>query len=252
MATDEPTSPGATLTRSERFVFANVSALVTTTDALAGTIVRMGDLNREVLKVSLGADLVDIPARPPAGKCRRITYVGQLYPLQGVEVAVRALGELSDCELHVVGGRERDIARLKTLADELGVSERIVFHGHVAPAKVTAFMTAAEVLIVPSRNAGRMPVVAHTKLYEYLAAGRPIVASNLPAIAEEVTDGKDVILVAPDDPKALAEGIRRVLDDSVLADSLAEGARRRARDFTWSARAERLIGVFESKRKADD
>ena len=252
LATDDPTSPDASLTASERFVFESVSALVTTTDALAAAIVRLGGLEREVIKVRMATDLPDVPARVPGRTPKRITYTGQLYPLQGIEVAIEAMVELPDCELHLVGGRERDIARLKTLARELSVSERTVFHGHVAPAAVPGFMALSDVLILPSRDAERMPVVAHTKLYEYLAAGRPIVASNLPSIAEEVTDGTDAVLVMPDDSSALAGGIRQVIEDPVLAGRIAERARRRTSEFTWTARADELTRIFESKRDTDD
>ena len=157
---------------------------------------------------------------------------------------LEAMKRLPECRLNLVGGSGKDIERLRGQAREIGVAERVVFHGHVAPARVAAFLTEADVLVLPSRNAGRMGVVAHTKLYEYLAAGRPIVAADLPSIAEELTDGTDAILVKPDDGEAFADGIRRVLEDAELARSLGREARLRGQGFTWLARTEKLVEVF--------
>jgi glycosyltransferase involved in cell wall biosynthesis len=75
------------------------------------------------------------------------------------------------------------------------------------------------------------------KLYEYLAAGRPIVASDVPAIREVVTDGETAILVPPDDPEALAEGIAGLLAAPVLAERIGAVGRAWVQGCTWDARA---------------
>jgi glycosyltransferase involved in cell wall biosynthesis len=79
------------------------------------------------------------------------------------------------------------------------------------------------------------------KLFEYMAAGVPVVASDLPALREVLRDGENAVLVAPDDPGALAQGIRRVLEDKPLADRLAAQARRDAQAHTWTARAQAIL-----------
>ena len=243
LATD---SPDLALTGSERYVFSNADALVSTTDSLAAIVTRLAHPSRPVLKLPHAADFVDVPAPQSISTVPRITYVGQLYPLQGVELVLEALVRLPHCELHLVGGPPRDVQRLRKLSAELGLSQRTVFHGHVPPASVSSFLAQADVLVLPARNAGRMPFVAHTKLYEYLAAGRPIVAADLPSVAEELSDGVDALLVPPDDPQALADAIRRLLDDPPLRESLSQAARLKARTFTWQVRTDRLVEVFRS------
>ena len=81
------------------------------------------------------------------------------------------------------------------------------------------------------------------KLFEYMAAGRPIVACDVPALREVLRHGENAWLVAPDDPRSLAEGIRTVLDDQALAARLAERAASDVRARTWEARAARIVSA---------
>jgi glycosyltransferase involved in cell wall biosynthesis len=82
------------------------------------------------------------------------------------------------------------------------------------------------------------------KLFDYLAAGLPIVAVDYPTIREILRDGENCLLVAPNDPAALATAIRRLLADRVLASRLGQQARLDAADYTWDRRAERLLAAF--------
>jgi glycosyltransferase involved in cell wall biosynthesis len=86
------------------------------------------------------------------------------------------------------------------------------------------------------------------KLFEYMAAGRPIVASDLPAIREVLHHDVDALLVAAGDPAALAAGIERVLADPGLARRLAEAALSAVPAYSWDRRAERLEALFDEIR----
>jgi glycosyltransferase involved in cell wall biosynthesis len=83
------------------------------------------------------------------------------------------------------------------------------------------------------------------KLFEYMRLGRPIVASNLAAIREVLTDGKTALLVPPDDPEALAAALVRLGSDLGLAAALGAAARGLAPEYTWARRAERLEAALE-------
>ena len=77
-----------------------------------------------------------------------------------------------------------------------------------------------------------------------MAMGKPIVAVDLPSIREEVSDGKDVLLAKPEDPRGLAEKIGYVLDNPEVARQLAVNAYRSADGFSYDRRALRLSEVF--------
>jgi glycosyltransferase involved in cell wall biosynthesis len=82
------------------------------------------------------------------------------------------------------------------------------------------------------------------KAFEAMAAGRPILASDLPSSREFLRHGENAWLVAPDDPAALAEGLARLLEDDALSERIARTAFEDAVAFSWDARARRLMDVF--------
>jgi glycosyltransferase involved in cell wall biosynthesis len=82
------------------------------------------------------------------------------------------------------------------------------------------------------------------KLFEYMAAGRAIVASDLPAVREVLTHGANAVLVPPGDPDALADGIRSLEADAPMRARLADAARTAVAEYSWSRRAERLESLF--------
>jgi glycosyltransferase involved in cell wall biosynthesis len=81
------------------------------------------------------------------------------------------------------------------------------------------------------------------KLFEYMASGRPVVATSIPSVSEILRDGVNAILVPPDSPEALAAGIKRALNDPALAKALSERASSDVRGYTWEARAKKLLGI---------
>jgi phosphatidylinositol alpha-mannosyltransferase len=82
-------------------------------------------------------------------------------------------------------------------------------------------------------------------LVEAMAAGVPVVASDIPGYDEVVRDGLDGLLVPPRDPDALAAAVRRVLDEPSLASDLARAGRERALEYSWDAVAPRIEGIYE-------
>ena len=82
------------------------------------------------------------------------------------------------------------------------------------------------------------------KLFEYMASGRPIVASDLPSIREILTHERNALLIAPGNPQALTAAIRRLIEDRALGERIARQALEDAREYTWDRRAARLEALF--------
>jgi glycosyltransferase involved in cell wall biosynthesis len=165
------------------------------------------------------------PAPPAAGRSelglapgsRLVLAVGRLVEQKNHALAIRALGALPDTTLAIAGeGPLR--AELEHLAAEAGVADRVLFLGVRPDAR--ALMGAADAIVLPSRWEG-LPLTA----LEALASGTPLVATNVRGLRELVTDGREALLV-PEQPEALAEALRRVLDDPGLAGRLAEAGKR--------------------------
>jgi glycosyltransferase involved in cell wall biosynthesis len=196
------------------------------------------------------------PAADPSGTRRDVerpggrpvvAYAGHLYAWKGVDVLLDALARVPEADGLIVGGHERepDLARVKALAETLGLASRVTFTGLVDPPNVRALLSQATVLVLPNpASAISSRFTSPLKLFEYMAAGRPIVASDLPAMREVLTPDVHAVLVEPGSAPALAAGIRRVLSDPDLSVRLAGAAATSALNYTWDRRAERLEALL--------
>lgn len=157
----------------------------------------------------------------PAG-ARVIGSVGRLAPQKGFDVLLRAFTRLDDSDAHLVligqGDEER---KLRTLADELGISERVHFAGYRRD--VPRLLGALDVYVHPARFEG-MP----NAVMEAMAAGCPIVATTVDGTTELLRDGIDAWLVPPDDADALRDALQEVLDDPIKAHARGQSAQKRA------------------------
>jgi glycosyltransferase involved in cell wall biosynthesis len=143
---------------------------------------------------------------------------------------------------------------LRHLVDEAicehGLGDRVRLPGLVPHAEMPAYLAACDVLVSPhGRQAdGGEFFGSPTKLFEYMAAGRPIVASAVGQIAETLQNDETALLVPPDDTTALCQAIVRLVDDPDLRKHLAEAAQRSAEEHhTWRQNAERLLGRFRAE-----
>lgn len=236
----------------EEAVFRQARLLVTLTQACKSMLSEEFDVPPERILVAPDA-VAEVPsALPPLqiadGQPPTIVYAGQLYPWKGVGTLIRALRSLPEARLKIVGGLvsgDEHAEALRSLALEQGVFDRLDFTGflpHVQVAEATKGASAA-VVPLPDNPMGRY-FTSPLKLYEYMAAGLPIVASDLPALGEVLRHEQNALLVPPDDPAALAEALRRVLEEPALAERLRSRAHADVTGRTWSARAAAILGAI--------
>jgi glycosyltransferase involved in cell wall biosynthesis len=185
--------------------------------------------------------------RPVASTSPMVVYAGHLYPWKGVDVLLRALAFLPDAQAVIIGGHpaERDLGRLRDLAASLNIADRVQFTGQIPRGEVPGWLDRADVLVMPhTATTVSERYASPLKLFEYMGAGKPIVASDISSIREVLRDGANACLVAPGDPDALAAGIRRVVSDPGLAERMARTAFDEAGHYTWARRAEQLETVL--------
>lgn len=118
-----------------------------------------------------------------------IAYVGQLYKGQGVPFLIRAMAETKECHLRIIGGSEQEIKECEQLAESLGISKRIDFLGFQPPSSVEEKLENVDAFVAPFDGIGRMKYVAHTKLIEYAAWQRPIIAPRFPIVSDHFPKG---------------------------------------------------------------
>jgi glycosyltransferase involved in cell wall biosynthesis len=176
----------------------------------------------------------------------QVGYVGNLYPGKGVEIIVALASCCLWAEFHIVGGEERDVNRWRTEAAE---ARNVVFHGFVPHSETERFRQRCDVLLAPyqprvfvhgGKEASRW--MSPLKVFEYMAAGKPILASNLPVLREVLTDGVNAQLCDPRDVSSWVTQLARLRSDSTLRRRLGENARREfLMRHTWRVRAESVL-----------
>lgn len=177
-----------------------------------------------------------------------VLYAGHLYEWKGVNILAAAAAMLPQNVLTVfVGGNPWDVDSFR--AKNSG-NKHILILGPRSHDMVPFYLAAADVLVLP--NSAREDIsrlyTSPLKLFEYMAARRPIVAADLPSI-REILNEERAFLVRPDDPSALAEGIKYVLDNDDKAAILRDRAFDHAKKFTWRRRAELIADFLEKKQK---
>ena len=175
-----------------------------------------------------------------------ILFVGRIQPLKGPDVAIRALAELgrSDAVLLIVGGAsgpegDSEAARAHQLVSELGLESQVQFVPPQPHHILSTYYRAADVVVVPSRSES-FGLVA----LEAAACGIPVVASAVGGLQSLVDDGETGFLIPERDPVLFAAAIGRILDDPLLAASMAVAAAARAKRYTWSFAAARLRRLY--------
>jgi glycosyltransferase involved in cell wall biosynthesis len=228
----------------ESRLFAGVDAVLTTVETLASRIEEAHPETAPIFVAPLASGWeAELEIRPPSAEGGlHLGYVGQLYPLQGVDVLLEALALLPEFRMTIVGGKDLELELLRARSRRLGLEERLTLKGYVEPSAVRSELERMDVLLLPSRAQERMPFVAHTKAFEYMAMRRAIIAADLPSLREELSDA--AIFVAPEDPISWSAAIRKIAEDSGLALRLADSAFARARLFTWENRAKAMLDAI--------
>jgi glycosyltransferase involved in cell wall biosynthesis len=173
----------------------------------------------------------------------RVYYIGQLYPWKGVDVLVEAMRYLEGAELVIVGGLppEPDLDRLKNLASSLSLSDRVRFRGFVPPPELPEERAKADVFAIPLLDSTTARLfTSPLKLFEAMASGRPVAASDLPSIREILTHEENALLVPPGDARALAAAIERLLREPALSRRLAARALEDVKSYSWDRRAQAI------------
>ena len=180
-----------------------------------------------------------------------VGYVGRLQTLgmdKGVGALVEAAAQVDGCAVALVGGPDEGAEVLRRRWVELGRDERgFLYAGQVAAERVPLYLSAFDVCALPLPYTHHFAYYASPmKLFEYMAARRAIVASDLLSNAEVVADGDSALLFPPGDVEALADAIRRLKDDAYLRERLAEKAYALVMDnYTWDARARAILLAIE-------
>lgn len=231
--------------------FGAAAALLAVSREVARYLERFPDTRGRVRVVPNGVNLQRFPPRA-AASCQSghsaftIGFVGSLKPWHGVSVLVDAFARLHrhspETRLMIVGeGPEQ--GRLAEDVCRRGLGDAVHFTGWVPPDDLPAMLASMDVAVAPYPDLPHF-YFSPLKVYEYMAAGLPIVASRIGQLAELIEDEVNGLLCAPGEASALASAIDRLRREPELRAHLGHAARTTvSRDYTWDAVARRILSV---------
>jgi glycosyltransferase involved in cell wall biosynthesis len=229
--------------------------LVTTTEVLAGDYVREFGIPRDRIVVARNA--ADEPGSVaaldlPSPTRLRVGYLGHLYPGKGIERIAEMAPRCPWASFHVVGGTESDLDAWKNESKDC---ENLFFHGYIPHAETDQYRQSMDVLLAPyqreitSEGGGTIEArsMSPIKLFEYMAVGKAILASDLPAIREILTDGVNARLRPAEDTASWVEALEELRDQPALREKLGRAAREAfCAKHTWRARAKTVLEGIEA------
>lgn len=239
--------------RFEDRFFSQIDGIVSITEKLAEYTVDKYNVDQEQILVAPDSvdtepyeNLSQSEAREKVGiepDENVVMYTGHLYKGKGVETLVRAAEGL-EATVYIVGGYEEDIERVK---HDCGHPENVVFTGFVEPSDISVYQLAADVLVAPYTEESR-PWVSPLKLFEYMAAGRPIVASDREVLQEILSDGENALLFRKGSASDLERQLSQLLNEPDKINQFAETVEEEAQSYTWENRAARLLSEIRRKK----
>lgn len=205
-----------------------------------------------------GVDLEQYQPLPDARTAREnlnlplkvtVLCAGHLYAGRGVELFFGLAGRFSAHSFVWVGGRPEDVEAYRAKAHAAGLNN-ITFTGFVSQRRLPAYQAAADVLLMPyariiagSSGGNSAEICSPMKMFDYLAAGRAILSSDLPVI-HEILNEQNAVFAPPEDLEGWAKALGRLLSDEALRNTLGAQACRDAEAYTWLARAKRTLDNF--------
>lgn len=231
----------------ERLAWRRASRVLPVTEVLADKIRAAGVPDERITVVPNGIHPEEFPAmaaRPAEAEGPLVLgFVGFVRDWHGLDHVVRAMAAYRGqhpLALKVVGdGPARP--GLEKLAAELGIADRVTFTGLAARDVVPGLISGFDIALQPASVAYASPL----KVFEYMAAGRAIVAPDQPNLREVLRQGETALLFNPGSPEAMWQAVLRLAEDAALRQRLGEAARAEItrRDLTWAGNARKVLSL---------
>src|SRR3989344_1489886 len=176
-----------------------------------------------------------------------IITTSRLVYKNGIDTLIKAMAilcvqhRMSNIKLQILGGGQEE-KKLKELAKELKVEDIVQFIGYVEPEKVYDYLAGADIFVRPSRTEG-----LGSSFLEAMGAGLPVIGAPVGGIPDFLNDGETGLFCKVDDPKDLAEKIKKLITDETLAKRIAENGRRLVLEkYNWNDLFQRMENIFKT------
>lgn len=232
------------------YLVKKVDKLVVISHGLEEDLIKLGVEPQKILVAPDGVDIEQFNVADSQAECRKklhlpldkkiAVYAGHLYPWKGVFTVLEAAKYLPEVLFVFVGGTKDDLHSFQAKVAQAGLPN-ILITGHKKNEEIPYYLKAADILLLPN-SAGEKISSRYTsplKLFEYMASGVPMVASDLPSL-REILNEDNAILVKPDNAEDLAGGINQVLQNKEFVDKIAKKSQQDVLEHSWKERAKQI------------
>lgn len=238
------------LSRSNYF-----KGLVTISNILKQNFIKAGFPENKILVLEDGVDIEDFKNLPSKNESRKIfnlpkdkkivAYCGSLFPDKGIEHILLVAKNIPDVDFLFAGGQEPQIKHWKNFAISRKI-KNVEFIKFIENSKVPLFLQTADVLIMPYKTDQKIKIMdinttSPLKLFEYMAAKRPIISTNIPAISRTIVHNVDGLLAEPNNIQQLTNFVKIVLEDKQLSEKLLNNAYEKVKSYDWEKRCEKIL-----------
>lgn len=177
-----------------------------------------------------------------------VLYAGHLYGWKGADTILetaKLLGGKQDIFFVVVGGGAEEQKGFAAKMKEEGISHMLLV-GHKLKKEIPQYLQSADILLLPNsaKSEESVKYTSPIKMFEYMASGVPIIASDLPSL-REVLNEKNALLTSPDNPNAFAEAIEKLLNNANLSALIARNAKDDVQKYTWDEYAKKILEFIQ-------
>lgn len=224
-----------------RLIWKDASAVVANSNGLR-QLASVFDSRFEIPIIPNGVDLQEYATEVRDWSPPRLLSVGRLVHQKGLDLALRALAQLKDLEWEwCIAGDGPQINVLRSLANELGIQDRISFPGWRSHAELVECYKRSNLFLFPSRHEGMPNVVL-----EAMASGLAVIASRIAGNEELVLDGETGILFPSEDVELLCVALHKLLTDTSLRQIMGNASRRRVEAlYSWENTAQQYTLLLE-------
>lgn len=209
--------------------------IIVASDAVDLSVFNAVVQTKDELKIEFGFALSDFI----------VGYVGKFKTLEmekGIKTMIEALPLLDkETKMAFIGGEESEIKEYKDLANRFNVLPQCIFINYQPYSKVVRYMKAMDALVIPFPNFPHYAFyTSPLKLFEYMASGRPIIASDLPALKEILND-KNALFFRPGDAGDLAKAIKMIKSSQMFGYHLSQQVLADVKQYTWHNRVHKIL-----------
>lgn len=237
------------------------SSVVATCPAIASAYLEAGINPSRILTLANGVD-VDIFSKSSGGGLEKLfgskiydlpifIYTGSLGQGKGAQFLAEAAPSLGNIHIAIIGGSNDEIQQLRT---NYGNHSKLFLHPAVQHKDIPGILNDATGLIMPYQNEGTLiPYMCPLKMFEYLATGKPVISTDLPAMRTNLRHGQNALLFEPGSVAALTEQIHRVL---AMTESQSQALKKEqlstVAHFSWASRAKTILDWHEKIKTLSD